>query len=84
MTLLKTDSEGMQGHHGDRGAMRADIVLPTSAYTEKAGTYVNMEGRPQQTKVGYLLFLLLAQLTVLTTRMPACKLVKQDCSSLRA
>ena len=41
-----------QGHHGDRGAMRADIVLPTSAYTEKSGTYVNMEGRPQQTKVG--------------------------------
>ena len=41
----------LQGHHGDRGASRADIVLPTAAYTEKAGTYVNMEGRAQRTKV---------------------------------
>ena len=41
-----------QGHHGDRGASRADVVLPTAAYTEKAGTYVNMEGRAQRTKVG--------------------------------
>jgi NADH dehydrogenase (ubiquinone) Fe-S protein 1 len=41
-----------QGHHGDRGAARADVVLPGCAYTEKAGTYVNFEGRPQSTKVG--------------------------------
>ncbi|MBI1208269.1 MAG: NADH-quinone oxidoreductase subunit G [Azospirillum sp.] len=37
-----------QGHHGDRGAHRADVVLPGAAYTEKNGTYVNTEGRPQQ------------------------------------
>jgi len=36
-----------QGHHGDRGAARADVVLPGTAYTEKAGTYVNTEGRAQ-------------------------------------
>lgn len=37
-----------QGHHGDRGAHRADLILPGAAYTEKDGTYVNTEGRPQQ------------------------------------
>jgi NADH-quinone oxidoreductase subunit G len=37
-----------QGHHGDRGAHRADVVLPGAAYTEKDGTYVNTEGRVQQ------------------------------------
>jgi NADH-quinone oxidoreductase subunit G len=36
-----------QGHHGDRGAARADLVLPGAAYTEKDGTYVNTEGRAQ-------------------------------------
>ena len=36
-----------QGHHGDAGAARADIVLPGAAYTEKNGTYVNTEGRVQ-------------------------------------
>jgi NADH-quinone oxidoreductase subunit G len=35
------------GHHGDKGAHAADIVLPGSAYTEKAGTYVSTEGRVQ-------------------------------------
>src|SRR6187399_1317969 len=35
------------GHHGDKGAHAADIILPGSAYTEKAGTYVNSEGRVQ-------------------------------------
>ena len=35
------------GTHGDRGAHRADVVLPGAAYTEKSGTYVNTEGRPQ-------------------------------------
>ena len=38
-----------QGHHGDEGAAIADCVLPGAAYTEKQGTYVNMEGRAQQT-----------------------------------
>ncbi|AKQ42207.1 NADH dehydrogenase subunit G [Aurantiacibacter atlanticus] len=35
------------GHHGDKGAHAADIILPASAYTEKPGTYVNTEGRVQ-------------------------------------
>ena len=35
------------GHHGDKGAHAADVILPGSAYTEKAGTYVNTEGRVQ-------------------------------------
>jgi len=38
-----------QGHTGDIGAETADVVLPGLAYTEKQGTYVNMEGRVQQT-----------------------------------
>ncbi len=38
------------GHHGDKGAARADIILPGAAYTEKAGLYVNFEGRVQQTR----------------------------------
>jgi NADH-quinone oxidoreductase subunit G len=37
-----------QGHHGDRGAARADLILPGAAYTEKHGTYVNTEGRVQR------------------------------------
>src|SRR5262249_48311640 len=36
-----------QGHHGDAGARRADVVLPGAAYTEKDATYVNTEGRAQ-------------------------------------
>ena len=40
-----------QGHHGDAGAHRADAILPGAAYTEKEATYVNMEGRPQQTRL---------------------------------
>ena len=35
------------GTHGDRGAHRADVILPGAAYTEKAGLYVNTEGRVQ-------------------------------------
>ena len=35
------------GHHGDKGAHGADIILPGAAYTEKAGTFVNTEGRVQ-------------------------------------
>jgi NADH-quinone oxidoreductase subunit G len=37
-----------QGHHGDAGAHRADVILPGAAYTEKSGTYVNTEGRAQR------------------------------------
>jgi NADH-quinone oxidoreductase subunit G len=36
-----------QGTHGDKGAHRADVILPGAAYTEKSGTYVNTEGRVQ-------------------------------------
>ncbi len=36
------------GSHGDRGAAVADIILPGAAYTEKPGTYMNMEGRVQR------------------------------------
>ena len=36
-----------QGHHGDKGAHAADVILPGAAYTEKNATYVNTEGRVQ-------------------------------------
>ncbi len=39
-----------QGHHGDAGANRADVVLPGAAYTEKDATYVNTEGRVQRAR----------------------------------
>jgi NADH-quinone oxidoreductase subunit G len=38
-----------QGHHGDAGAHRADVILSGAAYTEKDATYVNTEGRVQRT-----------------------------------
>ncbi len=40
-----------QGHHGDRGAHRADLILPSAAYTEKNGLYVNTEGRAQAARL---------------------------------
>ena len=43
-----------QGHHGDAGAARADVILPGAAYTEKPGTYVNTEGRVQRGFAGGL------------------------------
>ncbi len=36
-----------QGSHGDRGAHRADVILPGAAYTEESGVFINTEGRPQ-------------------------------------
>jgi NADH-quinone oxidoreductase subunit G len=39
-----------QGHHGDKAAARADVILPGAAYTEKNATWVNIEGRPQRAK----------------------------------
>ncbi len=36
------------GTHGDRGVRHADVILPAAAYTEKPGSYVNMEGRVQR------------------------------------
>ncbi|SFV33639.1 NADH-quinone oxidoreductase subunit NuoG [Hyphomicrobium facile] len=38
-----------QGTHGDKGTERADVILPGAAYTEKSATFVNTEGRAQQT-----------------------------------
>ena len=38
------------GSHGDKGASRADIILPSAAYTEMEATYVNTEGRVQMTQ----------------------------------
>ena len=35
------------GSHGDQGAQTADVILPGATYTEKSGTWVNTEGRPQ-------------------------------------
>jgi NADH dehydrogenase (ubiquinone) Fe-S protein 1 len=40
-----------QGTHGDEGAQRADLVLPGAAYTEKGGTYVNLDGRVVLTRL---------------------------------
>jgi NADH-quinone oxidoreductase subunit G len=37
-----------QGHHGDKGAQIANVILPGAAYTEKSATYVNTEGRVQR------------------------------------
>jgi len=49
MTSLKSAFVIYQGHHGDRGAAIADVILPGAAYAEKSGTYVNTEGRVQRT-----------------------------------
>ncbi|XP_057501132.1 NADH dehydrogenase [ubiquinone] iron-sulfur protein 1, mitochondrial [Actinidia eriantha] len=38
-----------QGHHGDRGVYRANVILPAAAFTEKEGIYENTEGCAQQT-----------------------------------
>ena len=40
-----------QGHHGDRGAKMADVILPGAAYTEKNASWVNTEGRLQRGKL---------------------------------
>ena len=49
MSLLGDAFVVYQGHHGDDGAHRADVVLPSAAYTEKEATFVNLEGRVQRT-----------------------------------
>jgi NADH-quinone oxidoreductase subunit G len=38
------------GHHGDKGAHAADVILPAASYAEKPGTYVNLEGRVQRSE----------------------------------
>ncbi len=50
MKLLGKAFVVYQGHHGDDGAHRADVILPGAAYTEKEATYVNMEGRVQRSR----------------------------------
>lgn len=40
-----------QGHHGDEGASRADVILPGAAYTEKSSFWVNTEGRAQRSRM---------------------------------
>ena len=50
MNLLGRTFVIYQGHHGDDGAQRADVILPGAAYTEKDATYVNLEGRAQRAK----------------------------------
>ncbi len=47
MTRLGKAFVVYQGHHGDAGAHRADVILPGAAYTEKDAIYVNTEGRVQ-------------------------------------
>jgi NADH-quinone oxidoreductase subunit G len=47
-TLFADSFKVYVGHHGDAGAHAADVILPGAAYTEKAGTYVNNEGRVQR------------------------------------
>ncbi|KAJ8984325.1 hypothetical protein NQ317_012544 [Molorchus minor] len=47
----KTIKHSFLGHHGDYGASIADAILPGAAYTEKQATYVNTEGRAQETLV---------------------------------
>jgi len=49
LSLSKGSFVVYQGHNGDIGAETADLVLPGFAFTEKQATYVNMEGRVQQT-----------------------------------
>jgi NADH-quinone oxidoreductase subunit G len=52
-TLSQISSDAFviyQGHHGDAGAKRADVILPGAAYTEKSGLYMNTEGRVQMAK----------------------------------
>lgn len=47
--ILHSSKSFSSGSHGDYGASIADAILPGAAYTEKCGSYVNLEGRSQQT-----------------------------------
>ncbi len=48
---LKNNFVIYQGHHGDKSAPYADVILPASAYSEKYATYINLEGRAQTTRM---------------------------------
>ncbi len=50
MTSLGKSFVVYQGHHGDAGANRADLILPATEYTQKDATYVNLEGRVQKAR----------------------------------
>lgn len=55
--MIPKDHKGLViyiGHHGDRSANIADIILPSCAFTEKNATYVNNEGRIQKTNAAIL------------------------------
>lgn len=39
-----------QGHQGNLNALKADLILPGSAYTEKDCIFINTEGRVQKTQ----------------------------------
>jgi NADH-quinone oxidoreductase subunit G len=47
-SAFKSSFKVYVGHHGDKGAAAADVVLPGASYAEKPGTYVNLEGRVQR------------------------------------
>jgi NADH-quinone oxidoreductase subunit G len=49
--VLKDNFIIYQGHHGDKTAPYADVILPGAAYSEKFATYLNLEGRPQTTRM---------------------------------
>ena len=49
LSILKNSYVVYLGHHGDKSASVADVILPTPAYTEKTSTYMNIEGRVIQT-----------------------------------
>jgi NADH-quinone oxidoreductase subunit G len=53
-SLLEKTFVIYQGHHGDKAADYADVILPGAAYTEKTATYVNTEGRPQKALMAML------------------------------
>ena len=46
--IFKDSFKVYLGHHGDIGAMSADLILQTPLYTEKNSTFINIEGRPQE------------------------------------
>lgn len=55
LSIIRKNSKYIvyQGHHGDAGALVADVILPGSAYTEKESTYINTEGKSQKTKMAF-------------------------------
>jgi NADH-quinone oxidoreductase subunit G len=48
--VIKKNNEFIiyQGSHGDRNAEIADVILPSPAYTEQDGLFINLEGRIQE------------------------------------